>query len=286
MAVYKRGYQRYDGPRTSHWSRVMAFPRHAWKRLFQQRLVLILMVLSLFWPLMCALFIYVSNHSELWSGLGSGFARMLEIDGSFFLLFLRVQASFAILLAAFAGPGLVAPDLAHNALPLYFSRPLSRVDYVLARLIVLAGMLSLVTWVPGVLLVGMQSGMAGWSWLWHHWRLGVGVAAGFAVWILLVSLVALACSAYVKWRIVSGALILGFFFVLAGVAEMFRAVLRADWGYVLNPAKAMDSIWRVMMGVEISNGPAALDSVVMMAVLVGMLLWLLERKLRAVEVVS
>ena len=44
------------------------------------------------------------------------------------------QAVFSVLLAALSGPGLIAPDLANNALPLYFSRPLTRVDYVAARM--------------------------------------------------------------------------------------------------------------------------------------------------------
>src|SRR5512140_1704759 len=128
MAVYKRGYQRYQGPYTPHWMRVLAFPRFAWRRLMEQRLVAIVMVASLFWPLLCAGFIYLSNHSELWQGLGGGVASFLEINSKFFSVFMYPQAVFALILAALAGPGLVAPDLTNNALPLYFSRPLSRFD--------------------------------------------------------------------------------------------------------------------------------------------------------------
>ena len=72
-----------------------------------------------------------------------------------------VQAGFAVFLAALAGPGLIAPDLANNALPLYFSRPLTRWTYALARLTVLMGMLSIVTWIPGLILFGLQVGLAG-----------------------------------------------------------------------------------------------------------------------------
>ena len=63
-------------------------------------------------------------------------------------------------LAALAGPGLIAPDLANNALPLYFSRPLTR-GLRLGAADGLIGMLSMITWVPGLLLFGMQVGMAG-----------------------------------------------------------------------------------------------------------------------------
>ena len=90
----------------------------------------------------------------------------------------------------------------------------------------LVGILSPVTWIPGLLLFGMQVGMAGGTWFSENWKLGVGLLVGLLIWILLVSLVAMTSSAYVKWRVVAGALVLGVFFVLAGAAEMTNAVLR------------------------------------------------------------
>ena len=286
MAVYKRGYQRYRGPLTGHWIRLLALPRYAWERLFQQRLVIIVLMASIIWPLACAAFIYVSNHSELWQGMAPDMARFLEINGRFFLVFMNFQASVAVLLAALSGPGLIAPDLANNALPLYFSRPLSRVEYVLARMTVLIGMLSLVTWIPGLLLFAMQSGMAGWNWFSRNWTLGVAVFAGFALWILLLSLVALASSAYVKWRIIAGALVLGFFFVLAGAAELVNAVLRVDWAATFNPARAAYTVWCGLLGVEPPSGPGALACILGLAGMGVLLCLVLERKLRPVEVVS
>jgi ABC-2 type transport system permease protein len=286
MAVYKRGYQRYRGPLTSHWTRVLAMPRFAWQRLSQQRLVTIMLILALVWPLLCGLFIYVSNHSELWKGLGSDLARLLEINGKFFLIFMNLQAVFAVLLAALAGPGLIAPDLANNALPLYFSRPLNRVDYAGAKMAVLAGLLSLVTWVPGIALFIMQSSMAGWTWFSRNWKLGVAVFAGFALWILLVSLVALASSAYVKWRVIAGALVLGFFFITAGLATMVNAILRVKWGSLVNPAEAMYRLWSGMLGVEPPQGIDTSECVMALAGLVFLLIAVLNRKLKPVEVVS
>jgi len=295
MAVYKRGYQRYQGPLTGRAARLLVLPRFAWERLFQQRLVVALMIISLVWPLLCAGFIYVANHSELWASLGSGAARFLEIDGGFFIVFMNAQSFFALLLAALAGPGLVAPDLANNALPLYFSRPLSRFDYVIAKLLVLVGMLSLVTWVPGLLLFWLQTGMAGGDWFSANWQLGVGIFAGFLAWIVLVSLVALASSAYVKWRMVAGALVLGFFFILAGVGQMVNAVFRVNWGWLLNPFLAMYRLWCAMLDVEFQRGgpqwpmPPGPDTSVCIAILVAhalLLALVLERKLRPVEVIS
>ena len=286
MAVHRRGYRRYQGPLTGRWSRLMVTPRFAWERLAGQRLVVLFLAVSMIWPLLCAAFVYVANHSELWAGLAPGLRNFLRVDDRFFLVFMGFQAVPAVVLAALTGPGLVAPDLANNGLQLYFSRPLSRTDYVLARLVVLMGILSLITWAPGLALFGMQAGMAGWKWFTANWQLGLGVTAGFLMWVLIVSLVALASSAYVRWRLVAGGLVLGFFFVLGGVAEMVNGIFRVTWGTLLNPSRAAHRIWCSMLGVEPPAGPGTPECVAALAVLVLLLVVVLERKLRPVEVIS
>jgi ABC-2 type transport system permease protein len=287
MAVYKRGYQRYDGPLTSHATRVLAVPRFAWDRLMQQRLVVVLTMLSLIWPLLCGGFIYVANHLDLLKGFGGNdLGKMVEINGRFFLTFMQVQAVFSVLLSALTGPGLIAPDLANNALPLYFSRPLTRVDYVGARMAVLVALLSMVTWIPGLFLFIMQSSMAGGNWFAANWNLGLAIVCGFLLWIALLSMVALACSAWVKWRIIAGALVLAFFFILAGVSEMVNSILRVDFGTLFNPARSMFTVWAAMLGVEPPRGPDAWECVSVLAGLVVLLAFVLERKLRPVEVIS
>ena len=141
-------------------------------------------MVAFIWPLLCAGFIYLTNHAELLQGLDKEFLQFIQVDGRFFSIFMYVQAGFAVFLAALAGPGLIAPDLANNALPLYFSRPLTRWTYALARLTVLVGMLSIVTWIPGLILFGLQVGLAGGSWFRANWTLGAGMVAGFFVWLL------------------------------------------------------------------------------------------------------
>src|SRR3984893_3901645 len=54
---------------------------------------------------------------------------------------------FLILLV---GPSLISQDLRFNALPLYFSRPLRRIDYFLGKLGVIVSFLGMVMIVPSV----------------------------------------------------------------------------------------------------------------------------------------
>jgi ABC-2 type transport system permease protein len=264
----------------------MVLPRFAWRRLFRQRLVLLLMVVALIWPILCAVFIYLTNHAELLRGLPRDFQNFIEVNGNFFIVFMRVQAIFAIFLAALTGPGLIAPDLANNALPLYFSRPLTRSDYILARLLVLFGLLARITLIPGLLLFGLQTGMAGGWWFWANWTLGLGMVLGLSLWVLVVSMVALAGSAYVRWRIVAGAVVLAFFFILSGASVMINEIFRVTWAHAINPSWTIDRLWCAMLGVEPPEGPGIAACAVTMGVTILLLLLVLRRKLRPVEVVS
>ena len=285
MAVYKRGYQRYAGPLTGRWMQFMVLPRYGWRRLYQQRLVILLTMAAFVWPLLCTGFIYLTNHVELLQGLEPDFRAFIQVDGRFFSIFMYVQAGFAVFLAALTGPGLVAPDLTDNALPLYFARPLTRWSYALARLTVIIGMLSIVTWIPGLLLFLLQVSMAGGSWLVTNWTLGAGVVIGFLLWLLFLSLVAMASSAYVKWRVVAGAVSLAFFFVLAGVAQMIDNIFRVTWGHAIDPAWAVNRIWCSLLGVTPPDGPGAGTSLLALIGFILLLVAVIERKLRPVEIV-
>ena len=285
MAVYKRGYRRYDGPLTGRWTRFMVLPRYAWRRLYEQRLVLVLTMASFVWPLLCAGFIYLTNHVELLQGLDKDFLAFIQVNGTFFSIFMYVQGGFAVFLAALAGPSLVAPDLSNNALPLYFSRPLTRWSYALARLTVIVGMLSVVTWIPGLILFGLQVGLAGGWWFLANWSLGAAVLVGFLLWVLVLSLVAMATSAYVKWRVVAGAVSLAIFFILTGVSAMIDSVFRVTWGHLLDPAWAVNQVWRTLLGVDLPEGPGAGASMLSLVVFALLLVMVIERKLRPVEVV-
>jgi len=286
MAVYRRGYQKYQGPVSGRWTRFMVLPRFAWRRLYQRRLVLLLTVVAMIWPLLCGIFIYLSNNLELLKGASNQFTQFIQVNGNFFMVFMQVQAGFAVFLAALAGPGLIAPDLANNALPLYFSRPLTRFEYACARLITLFGMLSIVTWIPGLLLFAMQAGMAEGSWFAANWKLGIGILIGFTLWILLVSLVALASSAFAKVRVVAGGIVLAFFFILSGAATMINGVFRSTWGHAISPTWIMRRIWYTLLSVDPPAGPGLAASMAMVLVFLLLLVFVLERRLRPVEVIS
>ena len=206
-------------------------PRYAFEDLHRSRFLTIFYIASFIYPLICALLIYVQHNASALNLLGARKPRnLISINVVFFMSLLGWQSMLALFLAAFIGPGLVSPDLANNALSLYLARPFSRVEYVLGKMSVLLILMSLMTWVPGLLLFALQGYLEGWQWMQDNLRLAVGMFFGAWIWILILALLALALSAWVKWKPAAGGLMFGVFFVAAGFGATVNAVQRTNWG--------------------------------------------------------
>jgi ABC-2 type transport system permease protein len=167
MAVYRRTYTSYSGALTPPWSRFLVLFRYSRKNLFRSKFQTGFFVLCFFYPLLSLIAIYLAHNLSFLERY-SGSNQLLTIDNKFFFVFITVQGVLAFMLTAFTGPGLISPDLANGALPLYFCRPFSRAEYVLGKASVLAILLSEITWVPGVILFAVQASLAGSSWTWNH----------------------------------------------------------------------------------------------------------------------
>jgi len=284
MAVYRRNYKPYAGALTPTWSRCLVLFRYSRRRLFQSKFLTGLFVVCFFFPLACLLMIYLAHSASFLQEMGVP-AGVLSIDNRFFFNFISVQGVFAFLLTAFTGPGLISPDLANGALPLYFCRPFSRAEYVLGKSSVLAILLSQITWVPGLILFIMQASLAGPSWTWNHLWIAGSVIVSSLIWIAILSLLSMALSAWVKWRIVAGALLLGVMFFGAGFAQAINAVMRTDSGQFFNVAYLMGTVWNALFRVDTVHAIPVVEALTALLVYSAICLGLLMRKVRAYEVI-
>ena len=260
MAVYKKTYRPYDGALTSSATRFLVIPRYAFEEMRKSRFLTIFFLASFIYPLIAALIIYVQHNVSALNLLGvQGAGRLISINATFFLNFLGWQSMMALFLAAFTGPGQVSPDLANNALSLYLARPFSRVEYVLGKMWILVVLMSLMTWVPGLLLFFLEAYLQeGWGWMHDNSNLAWGMFLGSWTWILILALMALALSAWVKWKPAAGALMFGVFFVAAGFGAAINGVQRTKWGHLFNISALIGSVWVQLFGADpaVNNGGA------------------------------
>src|SRR5215469_10643122 len=179
MAVYKKTYRPYEGALLAACRRFFAIPRYAIEDLHRSRFLNIFYIATFAYPLIAAIIIYLEHNLaalRLWNA--DRMAALISIDAGFFMSFLGWQSMLALFLAAFIGPGLVSPDLANNALSLYLARPFSRTEYVICKASVLVFLMSLMTWVPGLLLFGYQGKLEGLQWMVLHQRIAWGIFFG------------------------------------------------------------------------------------------------------------
>src|SRR5215203_5725440 len=232
MAVYEHAYAPYEGALTPTWSRFFIIPRYAFRDLFQAKLLTGFFAICFVYPLVAAIIIYLHHNANALAIFQLPVDEILPIDNDFFRYFVAAQARFAFLLALFVGPALVAADLSNNGLPLYLSRPFSRAEYVFGKLSVLLILLSAVTWIPGLLLFALQAYLAGAGWAWYNASIAAALFVGSWAWILTISLVALAISAFVKWSLLARAAMFGLLIVPSALAQVINSAFETTWGDV------------------------------------------------------
>ena len=285
MAVYRRTYTSYSGALTPVWSRCLVLFRYSRRNLFRSKFQTGFFVLCFFYPLLCLIGIYLAHNLSFLERY-SGSTQLLTIDNKFFFVFITVQGVLAFMLTAFTGPGLISPDLANGALPLYFCRPFSRAEYVLGKASVLAILLSEITWVPGLVLFAVQASLAGASWTWNHlWIVSSLVLSSF-LWIAILSLLAMALSAWVKWRIVAGALLLAVLFFGGGFGQAINAVMRTQSGHFIDIVYLIGTVWTSLFRIDNDRGMSSSAAWIALLIYCGICLALLVRKVRAYEVVK
>ncbi len=285
MAVHKRSYRSYAGALTPAWSRFTIITRYAFKNLFRSKMLTAYFVCCFFYPVGCAAALYLNHNLSFLSIFKVH--EIFAVDADFFLHFLGVQSFFAFILMAIVGPGLVSPDLANNALPLYLCRPFSRAEYVVGKMAILVWLLSLITWIPGLILFLIEASLSGAAWAWANLGLAWGIFIGSAIETLVFSLLSLAISAWIKRKLAAGAALLGVFFFGSGLAQVINAVLETKNGYLIDLGNLLTTVDASLFGhtdvvnARISAGSAWIALIAACVFCVA----LLERKVRAYEIV-
>lgn len=287
MAVYKQTYKTYEGRHTAAWSRFLILMRFSYARLFQSKFLILFLSFCMFYPLVCAIYIYIYHNALVRAMLNLYDPdAMVPIHGQFFYVFSVIQGSLAYFLTIFIGPNQVAPDLANGALPLYLSRPFSRVQYVAGKMTVLLCLLSAVTWVPGLLLYFIQAGCEGWAWARAQVWLAGAIFMGLGIWIVILSLIALALSAWVKWKIAAGALIMAVFFTGAGFGATINLIMQTHYGGLIDLMQMMRTVWSDLYRYDTGTQITAAQAWTVLGMTCLICLGLLAKRVKAFEVVK
>jgi len=239
--IHDIGYQRYTGPRLGRGYAVRSLYAHGLRTAFG---------------------LGRSGKSKIFPWFAAGIALLVAVivtavraqAGRPVLSYVSYSDAVSILVVLFCaviGPELVSRDLRSGVLPLYFSRPLTRADYALAKLGATVSAAWLLLAVPLTLMfLGGAFGAGGAKEIWTEfgrYAAGLGYAALFA---LLFGAIATLVGSLSSRRAVAAAIIAGFFLMTTAVSGVVSGIAFATDSTALQHAFGLLSPATLLQGVR------------------------------------
>jgi ABC-2 type transport system permease protein len=278
VPVHDQGYRRYAGWRGSGGAwRVIAATAVA-AELRRRRVVALLLVAWLPF-LVFAVRLYVgANFTQ---------AAFLAATPATFRDFLGWQSIFVFFVTILVGAGLIADDRRANALQIYLSKPLTRLEYVVGKLLALAAFLAFVTVLPGLLLLFLQMMFAGSTqFVREHLFLVPAILVSGVAQVLVASIVVLALSALSTSRRFVAVLYAGLIFFSQGLQRALVESTGSPLWALLSPSDTLEVVADAAFRIPAVAPVPVAAALAVLGGLVGASILVLERRIRGVEVVA
>lgn len=154
MPIHDQGYRRYGGTRAPRGRAWVVIAKAGMRTFVAKKAFLGLLLISWFPFFVRAVQVYAAaNFPQA--------REFLAVRPDTFRQFLDQQDIWVFFITVYVGAGLIANDRRANALQLYLAKPLTRSEYIFGKLVILMTFLLLVTWVPAISLLILQIMFAG-----------------------------------------------------------------------------------------------------------------------------
>jgi ABC-2 type transport system permease protein len=278
MPIHDQGYHRYRGERDRSGAAWQVIALAGLRTVLAKRKFLGLLLVAWGPFLVRAVQVYIAANFQQ--------ASFLQPKGETFREFLDQQGIFVFFVTIYVGAGLIAADRRANALQLYLSKPLTRWEYVAGKLAILFVFLTLVTFVPAMTLLLVQIGFAGsFTFIRQNLYLVPAITLFSLVQVLLASCTILALSSLSNSSRFVGIMYAGLIFFTGALFNAVRGITGKTWLAWLSPTDALEQLGDVMFRLPPRFDLPVWAAALVVAGLVGGSLVVLERRVRAVEVV-
>src|SRR5215471_19257286 len=279
MPIHDQGYRRYGGSRA--WGRAwwVMFTTGVRTMLGSRRWIVLMVVSWIPFVVRAVQFYIAANFAQA--------ATIVAPSSQTFRDFFDQQDLFVFLVTITLGAAAIAQDRRANALQIYLSKPLTRLEYIVGKLSVLIAFLLFITWVPAILLLILQVLFAGnFTFLKANAYLFPAITLYSLIEVVMVSMCMLALSSLSTNSRFVGILYTALIFFSDALYGVLRAVTgstRVSWvAFGNNLAQVGDVIFRVPLRYET---PWILSLAIVVG-LVGLSALILERRVRGVEIVA
>ena len=278
MPIHDQGYRRYEGKRAPHGQAWWIIARTQFLAALKYRPFVILLLVSWIPFIGRAVQLYLSTSFQQVS--------MLAATAQTFRDFLDQQGLFVFLVTIALG-GAIADDRRANALQLYLSKPLTRTEYIIGRLVPALGVLLGVTFVPAILLILLQIAFSGsTTFIGQNLFLLPAITLVSLTQAFLSASTILALSSLSKSRRFVSIMYAGLIFFTAAMYQVLRTITGNRAWAAVSPGDMLDVVADAVFRIR-ANPPVPVPvAVLVIALLIAASFWVLERKIRAVEVVA
>jgi ABC-2 type transport system permease protein len=279
VPIHDQGYRRFAGRRDARGNAWLVIASAAVRTLLANRKFAALLLVA--W----APFVYQVGKVYLSTNFPQ--VALLAVTAETFRSFLEYQGIFVFFVTVYAGAGLIANDRRANALQIYLSKPLTRVEYVAGKAATLVVLLLVVTWVPAMLLLLVQILLAGSvQFVRQNLFLFPAITVFALVQVLLATFTMLALSSLSKSSRFVGVMFAGIILFTDAIQGMFWALTRASGASLISPTASLNQVGDIIFRkAPRYDTPWAL-SLLVIVVLIAVSAWVLERRVRGVEVVA
>lgn len=266
MPIFDQGYQHWQGKLGGHTWRWLAVTRQGVRQQFRRRRTKWLVSIAFIPAAMLATFLVFWGLLEQESKLIEPFMFLVRalpdevaagpkayraaVWTMAFDQFYLIATFIALVLVLAVGPDLVSQDLRFNAMPLYFSRPVRRLDYFLGKLGVIGFFLFGVAVLPATLayVLGVAFSLD-FGVIRDTWRVLVGSIAFGLVVVVSAGTLMLAISSMSRNSRLVGATWIGLWVVSNLTSYVLQARVERDWCPIISYSSNLHRIREELLDV-------------------------------------
>ena len=280
MPIHDQSYRHWDGELKSHSLRWSVVTFEGLKIILRRKLFLIFILApSIIQFLVFGGMIYGVNTYGF-------FLNTNLITPEFFYKFCTRQTFFIVLICGFAGSGLIANDLKSNALQLYLSKPLTRLDYIVGKVAIILIMLSFITFIPGILLFLEHSVLSQDSafFLEQYWIIG-SIFLYSLILSIPITFLTLALSSITKNNRFAAIILITIVFGTTVLNGMLWVIFRARWTHFTSYWNNIEMLGRGLFGISKSSTDWHYATPIIL-ILTLVCVWIMYRKIKGIEIVT
>jgi ABC-2 type transport system permease protein len=278
MPIHDQGYRRYAGRRRPLGTAWWVIARQQIRTVLTQKRYLALLLIA--WiP-------FVARVVQIYLAANFQQAQFLATSKELFRGFLDQQGLFVFLLIVGAS-GAIADDRRANALQVYLSKPLTRVEYITGKLFAPFAFVLSVTLLPALLLLVVHVAFAGsLTFVMQNLFLLPAILLYSVVLALVGTFTMVALSSLSKSRRFTALTFTGLFFFTTAMYQALQRITGSQLWALMSPRDLLSVIGDAAFRIPGRRAVPLWAALIAVMVIIGLSVAVLEKRIRGVEVVK